>query len=956
MSGTPSDTSARIEEAHYTQAVFLDLSSKALTKLPESICQLTQLRELYLSGNQLRQLPESVGKLTKLQALYLNGNQLKELPESICQLTQLRKLHLSGNQLQELPESICQLTQLRALSLDSNQLVALPESMGQLTKLQALYLNGNQLKELPESICQLTQLRKLHLSGNQLQELPELIWRLTQIHHLILSYNELKELPGSICQLTRLQALYLNGNELTKLPESICQLTQLRELYLSGNQLRQLPESVGKLTKLHALHLDNNQLIALPESLRNLALLNRLYLHGNEKLGLPAEVLGLPWSDTTSKRARPDEILEYYFRVRSGRRPLNEAKLILVGRGGAGKTSIVNRLVYDRFDSDEKKTEGISITEWKLLLNGNENVRLNIWDFGGQEIMHATHQFFLTQRSLYLLVLSGRDGGEDADAEYWLKLIESFGGESPVIIVMSKIRAHPFDLNRRALQQKYPIREFIKTDCEDGFGIHKLRKAIERETDRLEQLRDAFPANWFSIKDHLAGMKQNYLSFDKYRQICKRHGEEDIAAQEALAGYLHNLGIVLNYKDDPRLQDMNVLNPRWITNGIYKILNSEKLERQKGEIELNGLSAVLPASEYPVTMRRFILDLMKKFDLCFSFPDNDTHYLIPELLDKQEAPEAAAFKPEECLNFQYHYPVLPEGLLPRFIVRTNVLSEGLPRWRSGVILKFEGCRAMVKADVQDRKVFIRVSGSVSGRRRLLAVIRSDFERIHRDIRNLQPQEIVPLPQYPDEVVPYHELVVIEQTGMNRFPKVIRGTVIELDVQGLLNGVDLEGARRREKTQDQQKQPVRMFYSYSHRDEDLRNEMETHLKILQHRGLIESWHDRKILAGHKWEREIDENLERADIILLLVSADFISSDYCYKKEMRRAMERHKKGEAKVIPVVVRDANLKGTPFAELQYLPRNAQAVASWESRDAAWRDVSEAIEKAVEEWIENTWR
>jgi internalin A len=90
--------------------------------------------------------------------------------------------------------------------------------------------------------------------------------------------------------------------------------------------------------------------------------------------------------------------------------------------------------------SEQKKTEGIQITPWSLKLNGEE-VRLHVWDFGGQEIMHATHQFFLTERSLYLLVLNGREGGEDADADYWLRLIESFGGNSPVIVVLNKIAA-----------------------------------------------------------------------------------------------------------------------------------------------------------------------------------------------------------------------------------------------------------------------------------------------------------------------------------------------------------------------------------------------------------------------------------------------------------------------------------------------------------------------------------
>lgn len=903
QANTLTRVAALIEEAQRNRATELSLSSKNLSELPESISQLTQLESLFLSDNELTELPDSIGQLTQLQVLDLAHNELTELPDSIGQLTQLQFLYLSGNQLTELPESVGQLTKLRSLSVWSNQLTALPKSVGQLTQLQFLYLSDNQLTELPESGSQLTQLQVLDLSSNQL----------------------------------------------TMLPDFISQLTQLQTLVLSDNQLTELPESINRITELNRLYLDGNQLTGLPESLRNLNSLERLYLHGNNVLDLPVEVLGVRWQEPEKGAANPADILDYYFRVRGGgRRPLNEAKLILLGRGAVGKTSLVNRLIHNKFKQGEEKTEGIRITEWPLRLNGNEDVRLNVWDFGGQEIMHATHQFFLTQRSLYLLVLNGREGGEDVDAEYWLKLIESFGDESPVIVVLNKIKEHPFDLNRRGLQQKYPfIRHFIKTDCADEpVGLEELRKAIERETDALENLRDAFPASWFQIKDQLPKMQRNYLSFDQYREECARLGEKDPDAQELLAVYLHRLGIALNYKDDTRLQDTHVLNPRWVTDGIYKVLNSEKLVKQKGEIRLDDLPKILDGKEYPKKMHRFLFDLMRKFDLCFIFPNDDTHYLIPELLDKQEPEATAEFAPELCLNFQYHYPVLPEGLLPRFIVRTHALSENLPRWRTGVILTFEGNRALVKADVQDKKVFIHVSGTAAGRRRLLAIIRSEFERIHRDIRNLQPREIVPVPEHPDSVVAYKELLVREQQGETHFTKVIGDDVITLSVQELLDGVDLEGTRRKERTTlSEQRQAVRLFYSYSHKDESLRNDLETHLTLLQRQGLIESWTDRDIEAGDEWKRKIDDNLERAEIILLLVSADFIASEYCYEKEMMRALERHEKNEARVIPVIVRDVSWRNAPFAELQALPRNGVAVTKWPDKDSAWRNVSEEIEK-----------
>ncbi len=597
-----------------------------------------------------------------------------------------------------------------------------------------------------------------------------------------------------------------------------------RSLDLGGLGLMTLPPEIGNLTGLTGLSLFDNQFTALPESLRGLKTLTELYLHGNDPLGIPPEVLGPTWREVVSGKspAKPADILDYYFRIRAARRPLNEAKLILVGRGGVGKTSLVNRLLFNRFDKDEKKTEGIRISGWKLRLRGSEDVRLNLWDFGGQEIMHATHQFFLTQRSLYLLVLEGRQGAEDADAEYWLKLIESFGAESedevsPVIVVLNKSAENPFDLNRRALRQKYPfIRDFIATDCAEGAGMNELRTAIDRETDQLKHLRAAFPASWFTVKDALSKLtegrvRKSFLTFDEYRALCAEHGEKDHGAQDSLATHLHNLGIALNYKDDPRLRDMHVLNPHWVTNGIYKILNSPLLNRQNGEIRLGDAAQILNPPEYPRNMHRFLFDLMKKFQLCFSYPDDDTHYLIPELLDKQEADEAAQFNPTECLNFEYRYPILPEGLLPRFIVRTHGLSTGLPRWRTGVILAFEGNRALVKADVQDKRVFIAVSGPAAGRRRLLAVIRSNFDGIHGDISKLRPEAMVPIPGKPQVVVRYTKLLALEEKGIASFHEELNNDVIELNVKELLDGIETLVERNTRRARGSGQKEVTMIF-------------------------------------------------------------------------------------------------------------------------------------------------
>ncbi|WP_437616223.1 TIR domain-containing protein [Sorangium sp. So ce834] len=143
-------------------------------------------------------------------------------------------------------------------------------------------------------------------------------------------------------------------------------------------------------------------------------------------------------------------------------------------------------------------------------------------------------------------------------------------------------------------------------------------------------------------------------------------------------------------------------------------------------------------------------------------------------------------------------------------------------------------------------------------------------------------------------------------------------------------------------------PVRLFFSYSHKDEALRDELETHLSLLEREGLLQSWHDRRIAAGDGWAGQIDRNLDEAEVILLLVSADFLASDYCFDKEMKRAMARHDAGQARVIPIFLRETDWQSAPFARLQALPKDARPITLWPDRDAAWTDVAKGNRRAVE--------
>jgi TIR domain-containing protein len=144
------------------------------------------------------------------------------------------------------------------------------------------------------------------------------------------------------------------------------------------------------------------------------------------------------------------------------------------------------------------------------------------------------------------------------------------------------------------------------------------------------------------------------------------------------------------------------------------------------------------------------------------------------------------------------------------------------------------------------------------------------------------------------------------------------------------------------------QPIELFYSYAHQDERLRKRLETHLSALRQQKVITEWHDRKIVAGMDWKQSIDTHLATAAVILLLVSPDFLASDYCYGIEMQRALARHAEGDACVIPVILRPVDWQGTPFAHLQCAPTLAKPVTMWSNRDEAFRDVAMAIRTAIE--------
>lgn len=669
------------------------------------------------------------------------------------------------------------------------------------------------LDHLPDVLFRYKNLKRLKASGNKISSVPSTIKELTSLEELNLANNSLYALPREIELLVHLRSLNVANNKLTVLPKEIENLRNLHSLDLSGNQIEALPPEILQLTNLHNLDLRGNPLSIPPEILEKTnepkAILNYYF---QIRTYIPEEKSGTGKDET--RKATPDTIQLSKTTADSFAKPINETKLILVGQGSVGKTSILRQILHGTFDANQTKTEGISINQWifamsrevaaririqsfsamessqPLTVTHDTNIKLNIWDFGGQEIMHATHQFFLTKRSLYLLVLDARLTQEENRVEYWLKMIQSFGGDSPVLIVGNKIDQHPLDIDRTGLQKKYSNTVgILETSAATGAGIEALKAEIIKHAETLPHVRDLLPGTWFTIKSKLEEIreKKNFIAREEYINLCDTYRVHDEISQHTLIDFLHDLGVVLHFRDDPRLETLGILNPQWVTSGVYKILNSHELFQNQGKLTLPMLNNILTLPEYPKDKRLFIVDMMKKFELCYDI-EPDKSFLIPDLLPKDE-PFTGEW--DNVLAFQVHYNILPSSILSRFIVRMNAFIHKTV-WRSGVVLKYEGNTALVKADYEDRTIYIWVSGNEDTRRDLLVMIRGEFEAIHKTIAKIEVTEKIPVPNAPEAApLDLTFLQKLASEGRPSLPVQVGSRIIDLIVKEVLNQVEKE---------------------------------------------------------------------------------------------------------------------------------------------------------------------
>lgn len=708
---------------------------------------------------------------------------------------------LSPEQLQELIQE-AKRYHWQALDLSACGLVHFPDELWELSELRMLYLGNhtdyredsgyspNTFSAIPRKIEQLRNLQVLSLSNVSLIDSGDAALKLEQLIHLDIFYCGYCQFP-SIFQIPTLEGLGFNGEYL---PESFSIFRNLRDLYLSGSPITTLPSDIGELSRLEVLFLHRSKIASLPESLREVESLTEFDIEDTPLAEtLPPEIL--------NQSAK--EILHYVLSQQSDvpKHYFNESKMVIVGQGHVGKSCVLNRLIDNTY-TENPSTEGIDISPWYFYQNG-QSYKLNVWDFGGQEIYHSTHQFFLTERSLYLLVWDALAEDEYGRIDYWLKTIQSFAAGSPVIIVVNKCD-HDIGRIQRIDEEDYrerfpQIQEVVYISCKDNINIDYLRSRVKSLAINLPLMKTSWLSSWMSVRKKLEqeAKRKNYIRYGDYLSIC---ASEHIENEEALSliKYLHDLGIVLFYHEDPLLKDLVILSSEWGTDAVYKVLDEQEqfLKGRNGILYMQDLPNIWSDMErYPESLYPYLLNLMERFQLAFKI--NSTTYLVAELLDNKAIEPDCGFDFGKTLSFYYEYDFIPAGVITRFIVAINFYLktiDGVKQcWRKGAYLQHKSAYALVRLydNITERCIQIKVSGVYHrDRQELLTKIRTVFDEINSQFKQIRITERIPCncDENCDFLFDYETLLRAESMGK---PTVeCHRSLKDVSIGKLLDGVDL----------------------------------------------------------------------------------------------------------------------------------------------------------------------
>jgi GTPase SAR1 family protein len=952
LSELDEDVTARIEKVRLEGGKALDLYSCGLTEIPKEVFGLYQLESLDLSGNGIRVVPDRIRKLPNLKRLSVRDNPIESVPDMpglvLDWTTYLRHVkhlspeHISGMSVYTGPDQ-----ESREKVPQSSQLVS---ALAKLPSLRELYLGlfaiihktplgipaaEAGIAQLIERIGEFGSLELLKFFGIFLHGFPSGIRRLKALRTLELVGTGISEVPDWISELKRLSTLSVDFGELTGLPDSLSALSSLSSLSVASNRFSQIPSVVFRIRSLKRLELTNwdtagytGRITQIPSEVLQLENLEWLSVEGQPVETPPPEVV----------KKGVDAIKNYWRQQQeAGTDYLCEAKLLIIGEGGAGKTSLAKKINDPNYELQpaESSTEGIEIVRWAFKTglhvkeDGREKVlprdfRTNIWDFGGQEVYHATHQFFLTRRSLYLLVADDRK--EDTDFNYWLNVVELLSEGSPLLIVQNEKQDRRRDLNLGSLRARFKnLKEAYRVNLSDNRGLEELVDAIRQQLEHLPHIGTPLPRTWSRVREALEKDERNYIGLEEYLAICEQHGFKRREDKLQLSGYLHDLGICLHFQDDPVLKQTLILKPKWGTDAVYRALDDRSVLDNRGRFGPKDLERIWSEDTY-APMRDELLRLMMRFQLCYELPEGGS-YIAPQLLSPSQPSYQWGFGSNVVLRYQYEF--MPKGLITRFIVTMNhLIADQNMVWKSGAVLEREETRAELVEDYPRRTISLRVAGRDT--RGFLAIVDDQLERIHRSFSMLKYEKY--LPCNCEECKKSADPYVFPLTELKKFA--MKGRGIQCRVSGELVDAaalvqDLFPTGRTvqlsvvwgkpEPAEAELKKEVFVSYKWMDESNAIVDQLE---KTLSTSG-IRLFRDKNEMKYKDSIQDFMKRIGRGKSIVVILSKGYLESKSCMF-ELTEIADR-KEIRDRVFPIVLEDANIYEA-IGRLDY-------IAYWEEQE-----------------------
>ncbi len=520
------------------------------------------------------------------------------------------------------------------------------------------------------------------------------------------------------------------------------QFSNLEALNLRGNGLTEAPFAGKPMPRLRFLDLCENLLTEFKMPAK-MPVPDHLFLYGNESLTTPPPEIV----------ARGRFALQNYFTelAEQGEEIVYEAKMIILGDAGAGKTTLARKIEDPQApmpDAVKDSTPGIIVKSVELT-GASPNFGMHIWDFGGQEVYHATHQFFLTKKSLYVLLCDGR---KEEQFDYWLQVQEIYGQDSRLLLVVNQKGEMQPNLPMSDLRRDYPNLQEGKPTvinlATDAEGAVALRGHIERSIRNLPQFErgERVPRKWAHIRSMLEGREEDHILLRDFRKICDDQGIDTRERQDYLLEFLHDLGVILHFRDVAGLNQMVILKPSWATNAVYGVLDHTRKKGDNGHFTKTDLNAVWKCAEYEDYFAE-LLALMEKFELCYPAPERPGLYIVPSLLP-DDPPEGYKWRESNGLQLHYQYTFMPKGIMSRLIVRQHSLLEQPPNmWKRGAVFQGEhGARVEVLESYRDKRISIRANGLNRDAKELVWKIAAEIDLLNRSFHfnaRMKVEQMIP---------------------------------------------------------------------------------------------------------------------------------------------------------------------------------------------------------------------